>query len=142
MRLDLHPKRAQSRKRILGPTQCIVDNQPRDLHCASMLALFKPWRKIQDLLPEGSTGEVQFQEFTSQANKSYLRIIEHIQYNFRSKDAADEERNDSPKVALKPSEADFENEGFNEVEKRRGLEDTTSEPSDIKIWMASENQHH
>ena len=78
----------------------------RELYCASILALFKPWRNIQDLLPQGSTWENELEMFTRTADRSYLRIIEHIQYNYHSKVAADEDRDASPEDSFRPNHVD------------------------------------
>lgn len=56
------------------------EKQTYPLYCASMLALFKPWRSLAELKPTHLTFEDAFNTFTAAASAQVLQIIDNIQY--------------------------------------------------------------
>ncbi|KAG2737209.1 hypothetical protein P692DRAFT_201653472, partial [Suillus brevipes Sb2] len=56
----------------------IVEDLP--LHCASMLALLKPWRCLSDLKDHAETFIEAFDRFRRSASSRVLDTIENIQY--------------------------------------------------------------
>lgn len=115
------------------------DEDARDIYCATMLALFKPWRRPEELRYEGESWEDAFSTFTFSAPRSSMRIMEHIQYSYRSKDAADAEREADP--AQDDSEApDVEYPQIDDD----AADDTTvaagTEPTENEIALAKQEQ--
>jgi hypothetical protein len=60
----------------------------RELYCASILALLKPWIDLSDLKTEEEDFEEPFQSFIRTAPKKILDIIENIQYYYECYDGA------------------------------------------------------
>ncbi|KAF8816193.1 hypothetical protein BYT27DRAFT_7248501 [Phlegmacium glaucopus] len=85
----------------------------RNLYCASMLALLKPWNDLGDLKTEGETFEDSFQQLLNGATKKTHDIIENIQYYYECYDGAkkreEEARFDGPDRTV-----DFEEEASRE----------------------------
>jgi hypothetical protein len=66
--------------------------EEREMYCASMLALLKPWREIY-LLKEGyATFDAAFREFEKDATQRQKRIMENIQYYHECLSKAREDR--------------------------------------------------
>ncbi|KAF9499205.1 hypothetical protein BDN71DRAFT_1428246 [Pleurotus eryngii] len=59
-----------------------------ELYCASMLALFQPWRSLYDLKPTDKSFEQAFEIFTVTVFKEDLRIMDNIDYYYLSAEAA------------------------------------------------------
>ena len=64
------------------------DPDVRDQYCASMLALFQPWRLLRDIKPENLTWLQAFEQFTTAADARTKRMMDGIQYYYTSGDAA------------------------------------------------------
>jgi hypothetical protein len=64
------------------------DKQSYPLYCASMLALFQPWRSLADLKPAHVTFEEAFNAFTATAAVQVLKMIDNIQYFYDCSDKA------------------------------------------------------
>jgi Helitron helicase-like domain at N-terminus len=68
----------------------------RELYCASVLALLKPWADLSDLKTDTETFDQSFQTFLIDSSKTTRDIIENIQYYYECYDGAksrqDEER--------------------------------------------------
>ena len=57
------------------------DADDRDMYCASMLMLLKPWRDLaSDLKGTDETWEAAFNEFRRAASTEELNILSSIQY--------------------------------------------------------------
>ena len=67
----------------------------RDMYCASMLTLLKPWRRWEDLKRETETWEDAFQRFKDTASERILRIIANIQYKYHCEDVGTADRDDT-----------------------------------------------
>lgn len=74
---------------ILGPFIERGDrSETYDLHCASILALLKPWRAVSDLLLPGCTWPSALASFKSSATRRELQIISGVDFHYQSKEAA------------------------------------------------------
>jgi hypothetical protein len=83
------------------------EKQTYPLYCASMLALFQPWRSLADLKPAHLTFEIAFDTFAATASVEVLKIIDNIQYFYDCSDQARERRvNRSFDSAWKTSSAE------------------------------------
>ena len=60
----------------------------KELYCASILALLKPWTNLTELKPDIETFEEVFNSFVSTAPRETLDIIEIIQYYYECYDRA------------------------------------------------------
>ena len=60
----------------------------RELYCASILALLKPWTDLSELKADDENFEQPFRSFVSAAPKKTLDIIENIQYYYECYDGA------------------------------------------------------
>jgi hypothetical protein len=60
----------------------------RELYCASILALLKPWTDLSDLKTDVETFEQAFQRFLINSDKTNKDIIENIQYYYECYDGA------------------------------------------------------
>ncbi|KAG2741371.1 hypothetical protein P692DRAFT_20752861, partial [Suillus brevipes Sb2] len=56
------------------------DEEHHEFHCASMLALLKPWRDITDIKKPSDSFSSTFENFVSHAPEIVTRIITNIQY--------------------------------------------------------------
>ncbi|KAI0076308.1 hypothetical protein K474DRAFT_1557027, partial [Panus rudis PR-1116 ss-1] len=63
------------------------DNQRRELYCASVLMLLKPWRTFQELRPSNMSWEDSFQAFLRVAPRRTHQIIQNLQHYYRCSDA-------------------------------------------------------
>ncbi|KAF8803392.1 hypothetical protein BYT27DRAFT_7214713 [Phlegmacium glaucopus] len=86
------------------------NDRPRDreLYCASILILLKPWTNLSGLKTEGETFEQSFNCFVAGSTKKTLDIIENIQYYYECYDGAkkrQEERTEGTERTI-----DFEDE--------------------------------
>lgn len=68
------------------------DDEENGLFQASMLALLKPWRSLQNLKQPGQTFHDAFNEFVSTAARESLTIIENIQFFHECADSARKDR--------------------------------------------------
>ncbi|KAG1719366.1 uncharacterized protein EDB91DRAFT_1289639 [Suillus paluster] len=66
------------------------DEQSYPLYCASMLALFKPWRSLLNLKPPHLTFTKVFLAFSKTASPQILKAIDNIQYFYECSDKARE----------------------------------------------------
>ncbi|KAK7679204.1 hypothetical protein QCA50_017782 [Cerrena zonata] len=114
------------------------DEETRDIYCATILALFKPWRKMEDLQADRQTWEDAFAEFKLTAPRSCIKIMQHIQYSYRSKDAADAEREADPAQG----EIEGRDVQYPQVDddKQDHAATTGTEPTEIDIALAKQNQ--
>lgn len=64
------------------------DGDQSDLYYASMLALFKPWRTLDDLKTAEDSWSMAFRQFQTTASHKVLRMMDGIQYYYSSADAA------------------------------------------------------
>ena len=64
------------------------DPDTYDFYCASMLALLKPWRSLQDIGNKDGTWKEQLTEFLASAPKRIHDILAGIQYYYDSSDSA------------------------------------------------------
>ena len=64
----------------------------RELYCASILALLRPWKDLSDLKTDNETFEQVFVAFIDGAPKRTLDIIENIQYYYECYDGAKSRR--------------------------------------------------
>jgi hypothetical protein len=64
----------------------------RELYCASILALLKPWTNLSELKTDNETFEQVFDSFIDSAPKKTLDIIENIQYYYECYDGAKRRR--------------------------------------------------
>jgi len=79
--------------RIVGKWFCRSDNDlERDLFRASMLMLLKPWRKLHELKSITETFESAYEQFTSQADERWKRVIANVQYYYECSDGAKTDR--------------------------------------------------
>jgi hypothetical protein len=80
-----------------------VDDQ-QDMYCASMLALFSPWRVIGDLKMENQTFKQAFDIFVGQTDDRTKYMMANIQYQHECVDSALKKRateeEDKPIIAL------------------------------------------
>ena len=60
----------------------------RELYCASMLALLKPWMSLSELKTSTENFEEAFEVFVSTVPKKVQDIIENIQYYYECYDGA------------------------------------------------------
>jgi hypothetical protein len=60
----------------------------RELYCASILALLKPWTDLSDLKTDIKTFEQAFQAFFNNTDKRNKDVIENIQYYYECYDGA------------------------------------------------------
>lgn len=72
------------------------DKEEHTLYCAEMLALLKPWRKIEDLNGFGRNFETTFAEWKSSATQSALDMLDNIQYYHDSGDGSRRKKHDGP----------------------------------------------
>ncbi|KAF8424996.1 hypothetical protein L210DRAFT_798930, partial [Boletus edulis BED1] len=63
------------------------DPSQRALHCASMLALLVPWRRIQDIITNEGTWEERYDEFLSRASQEEKDIIAGVDYYYECRTA-------------------------------------------------------
>lgn len=91
----------------------------RELYCASMLVLLKPWKDLSELKTDDETFEQVFASFIDTAPKMTLDIIENIQYYYECYDGAKRRR----EMELTGSEMD----GRLEFENDARREDLTSD---------------
>lgn len=68
------------------------DEEHHEFHCASMLALLKPWRDITDIKKPSDLFSSTFENFVSHAPEIVTRIITNIQYFHDCADKAKSER--------------------------------------------------
>lgn len=68
------------------------EKQNYPLYCASMLALFQPWRSLADLKSAHVTFEHAFDAFTATAAVQVLKMIDNIQYFYDCSDKAREKQ--------------------------------------------------
>lgn len=59
-----------------------------DMYCASMMALFMPWRKLTDLRSGESTFVQAFDLFMASCPDEFKRIMDNIEYYYTSAEAA------------------------------------------------------
>lgn len=64
------------------------DKSTLDIYRASMLALFKPWRRLEDLKPAGQTFEHAFDVFMTTCSPEFQRIMDNMEYYHTSAKAA------------------------------------------------------
>lgn len=108
--LDSHPQKKKSIRVVrhkdhncipnfLGKPLPRFDEEHPDLHCASMLQLLKPWRTPSDLKGVEEGWLLAYKHFMDSTTDGNRRIVSNIQYLYRSKEAADEERKEDALVA-------------------------------------------
>ena len=83
----------------------------RELYCASLLALLKPWSDLSDLKTDAVTFEQVFLSFIDGAPKAMLDIIENIQYYYECYDGAKRRRETEATGLETEREVEFEEEG-------------------------------
>jgi hypothetical protein len=148
--LDGHPK-STTHQRILRITGHNVlpnvvgpylprndDPDTYQFYCASILALLKPWRNIQELLVPGQTWANAFNTFLSSASASDRDFISGAQYYYQCKDAAANESKDKPSATANVSSERFEgdvNEDFGD-ENEVGVLCAPLTEDDIRDCMA------
>lgn len=91
----------------------------RELYCASILALLKPWSDLSGLKTDIETFEQAFELFIEVAPKKTLDIIENIQYYYECYDGAKRRR--------EMQSTDVETDGGIEFEDEERPEDLTSD---------------
>ncbi|KAF8801483.1 hypothetical protein BYT27DRAFT_7262020 [Phlegmacium glaucopus] len=69
--------------------------QDREIYCASMLALLKPWNNLSELKMDLETFEHSFNGFVDKANKKTHNIIKNIQYYYECYEGAKKHREDA-----------------------------------------------
>ncbi|KAF8809982.1 hypothetical protein BYT27DRAFT_7209905 [Phlegmacium glaucopus] len=85
----------------------------RDIYCAIMLVLLKPWNDLADLKIGGKSFEESFQLLVNGATKKTLDIIENIQYYYECYDGA-KKREQETCVDGPDRTVDFEQEASTE----------------------------
>jgi hypothetical protein len=82
----------------------------RELYCASMLVLLKPWKDLSELKTDDETFEQIFGSFVDGAPKLTLDIIENIQYYYECYDGAKRRREMDPTGSETGGHIDFEDD--------------------------------
>ena len=82
----------------------------RELYCASMLTLLKPWSDLAHLKQDTQHFEQAFVEFVGTALKKTLDIIENIQYYYECYDGAKRRQEMQAAEAEMPRDVDYEEE--------------------------------
>jgi hypothetical protein len=80
----------------------------RELYCASILALLKPWADLSDLKTDAETFDQSFHSFFTNSPKITKDIIENIQYYYECYDGAIKRREDETESTERT--IDFEDE--------------------------------
>lgn len=81
------------------------DSDTRELYCACMLLLLKPWRDVRiNLKAPSQSWTTAFDLFISTASKKTKDIISGIQYFYESRTAAEEERERDEDVFVSQSQ--------------------------------------
>ena len=119
------------------------NDKPRDkeLCCASVLVLLKPWTDLSQLKTESETFEEAFNFFVNNASKRTLDAIENIQYYYECSDGAKRRREmESAGMELDVG-IDFENDEGNN-DQMIDIHGQTLEPAevtdeDIEVTYAS-----
>jgi hypothetical protein len=88
------------------------DDSPKDreLYCAAILTLLKPWTDLSRLKNGEANFEVAFQHFLTAASKQTKNIVENIQYYYECYDGAKRRREDQSLIGQTPRTVDFEDE--------------------------------
>lgn len=74
---------------VLGPFFERSDRpETYDLHCASMLALLKPWRSVTELPASGSNWANSLEAFKTSASPCAKRILSGVDFYYQSSEAA------------------------------------------------------
>ena len=82
----------------------------RELYCASMLVLLKPWSDLGDLKQDGECFEHVFTNFIAGAPKKTLDVIENIQYYYECYDGAKKRQEMQSTTTEMASDLEFEAE--------------------------------
>ena len=102
--------------------------QEVELYCATVLMLVKPWRQLSHLREDHATWKEAFDTFMMTAHPGIKRMLENIQDQYRSADAAE----DDLAVRLAKEEG-FEPEDNNDPQEEDEGEDTTTRTHVITI---------
>jgi hypothetical protein len=89
------------------------NDKPRDreLYCASIIALLKPWNELSELKTDAETFEQVFESFVDGASKKTQDIIENIQYYYECYDGAKRRRDMEATGVEADGGIEFEEEG-------------------------------
>ncbi|KAG9225266.1 hypothetical protein CCMSSC00406_0007097 [Pleurotus cornucopiae] len=68
------------------------DPDDEALYCASMLALFKPWRELGDLKAPGKSLKQSFEDFLVSCPQRLRRVMDNMEYYYTSAEAANRDR--------------------------------------------------
>jgi hypothetical protein len=82
----------------------------RELYCASILALLKPWTNLSELKTDAEAFEEAFETFVAASPKGTQDIIENIQYYYECYDGA-KKRQEARASGLEAGESVVEYEG-------------------------------
>ena len=83
----------------------------RELYCATILALLKPWVDLSDLKSDFETFDQAFLDFVDRAPKKILDIIENIQYYYECYDGAKRRRDTEAVNSENDTIIEYEEEG-------------------------------
>lgn len=98
--LPAHPKHKKRVRVVRAPGHNTLPNivgpfiergdrpETYDLHCASILALLKPWRTVADLLLPGCSWSESLATFKASASRRELQIISGVDFHYQSREAA------------------------------------------------------
>ncbi|RDB28920.1 ATP-dependent DNA helicase RRM3 [Hypsizygus marmoreus] len=85
------------------------DPDSRELYCASMLMLLKPWESLSTLKAPFENFATAFDHFFSSASHRDKRIMENIQFYHDSSDSAKQKADEAAQISgFEPNEADDE----------------------------------
>jgi hypothetical protein len=83
----------------------------REVYCASILTLLKPWNDLSELKTDAESFEQVFESFVTSASKKMLDIIENIQYYYECYDGAKKRQDLEATITEVDTRLEFEDEG-------------------------------